>query len=227
MIRRWSYLNFIGSISQKIVSKVKRKTKLNLFKANLKFKRFRKLKLKFTKIRRKSFKRLKHRTSLIFISNVFKFWSSDYQIIKNLIKFEFLHNFFEFNYIVYNYNYIQNNNELVFSNTDLYMSASTQLSRQISNNFAGASHSSLFYFKTPAVAFAWFFEKPETETTLYVPLATTYDTGAYLPIFDEEDGSNTLAHSFDFNEQMFTFFNFYSLRWLALLYDLYLTLIFV
>jgi hypothetical protein len=215
MIRRWSHLNFVACISTRALAKLRKKSKLNLFKVNVKFKHFKKFKIKFTKIRRRAFRRLKRRSSLVPLRNVFKFWTLDYRIIRNLAKFEYFHNLFSFNYLIYNYNYLKNNNENVSYNVDFYISSFNSILARATSPITCSALTDLklvsFFGGTPA-SFSWFNEPVDPESPLYVPLASSFDSTFSTPLdysnVDEYDIAEIFLFGNGLNERQLA--NFYS-----------------
>lgn len=187
MIRRWSHLNIFNNISNQNLSKLYKKSKLVLFKANVKYKHFRKFKLLFKTTKRRAYRHLKHRSTFLVFSNIFKFWTIDYKNYINISKFEYTFNIYSFNYLIYNSNFLKNNNPDLHYNTNFLFSSLTirrnAMLLPIQKNF-NIKYKELST-KNNSISLIWHNETKDdltwlNETNLYFLLFINFDS-QYVP----------------------------------------------
>jgi len=181
MIRRWScVINITNNFSN--FNQFNKLHKIILFKSSVNFKRF---SFKITKFKRRSLMRLKHRSSFLIYTNIFKYWIKDFMFNKLYLKYQFFNNIFINNFFFYNFNFIKNKNESFFYNFNFI--------------FTTLTNKKFFYFlhkipliKNSPLTTAWFLTKPDISITvlpIYNNLQNLY--------FSYQENFNT---DFDLNE---------------------------
>ena len=112
MVRRWSCINQFN-LNLTYLAKFDQKFKVKFFLSLVRLKKFFYL---FTKFKRKSLSRIKHKTTWLVYSNVFKLWTRDYCFIKKYAKSQFVYNIFLYGTFFYNMNFIKNKTSTILSN---------------------------------------------------------------------------------------------------------------
>ena len=155
MIRRWScVINITNNFNN--FTQFNTLRKITLFKSSVNFKRF---SFKITKFKRRSLMRLKHRSSFLIYTNIFKYWVKDFMFNKLYLKYQFFNKIFTNNFFFYNFNFIKNRSELFFYNFNFI--------------FTTLNNKKFFYFsnkksilKNSSLIIAWFISKPEYNNTI-------------------------------------------------------------
>lgn len=190
MIRRWScVISITNNFSN--FNQFNKLHKIVLFKSSVNFKRF---SFKITKFKRRSLMRLKHRSSFLIYTNIFKYWIKDFMFNKLYLKYQFFNNIFINNFFFYNFNFIKNKNESFFYNFNFI--------------FTTLTNKKFFYFlhknpliKNSPLTTAWFLAKPDISITvlpIYNNLQNLY--------FSYQENFNT---DFDLNEIFNLVFNLF------------------
>jgi hypothetical protein len=147
MVRRWSRINNFNIDIGSSFFFIKKQNKLNLFKTSVNFKKF---KFKYTKFKRKSLTRIKHSSTFLVYTNIFKFWSKNYIFNKHLSKAQYAHNVSLKNIFFYNFNFIKNKNENIFYNLNfLFLTLNKKKYLQQHKNCE------FFFFKNTNITFGW------------------------------------------------------------------------
>lgn len=192
MIRRWSHINSININSLDFFFFEKQR-KISIFKNSVNFKKF---KYKYSKFKRKSNLRLKHGSSFLIYTNVFKTWSADYIFNKHSIKNQYLINIFPNNSFFYNFNFIKNKNETATSSINYVFST---WSKKSYFYYFFKNHTNTFpYFKNNNIAFVWYLKNLPSNPT--IALTYTQQDSTLYPY--------NIQNSIDYKKK-FNFLNFF------------------
>lgn len=190
MIRRWScVINITNNFNN--FNNFNKLHKIALFKSSVNFKRF---SFKITKFKRRSLMRLKHRSSFLIYTNIFKYWVKDFMFNKLYLKYQFFNKIFINNFFFYNFNFIKSKSELFFYNFNFI--------------FTTLNNKKFLYFlnkksiiKNSSLVIAWFISKPDYNNTV-LPLYTNLQN-SYFP-YQEHFFTN-----FELNELFDLFFKLF------------------
>lgn len=156
MVRRWScIINITNNFNH--FDRFTKSHKIVLFKSSVNFKRF---SFKITKFKRRALMRLKHRSSFLIYTNIFKYWVKDFMFNKLYLKYQFFNKIFVSNFFFYNFNFIKSKSELFFYNFNFI--------------FTTLNNKKFFYYlqkksiiKNSPLTIAWFISQPNiNETTI-------------------------------------------------------------
>lgn len=166
MIRRWScVINITHNFST--LAQFKKTHKIVLFKSSVNLKRFA---FKVTKFKRRALMRLKHRSSFLIYTNIFKYWIKDFMFNKLYLKYQFFNRIFVNNFFFYNFNFIKSKSELFFYNFNFIFTTFNN------KKFFYFSHKKSIIKNSPLTA-AWFISKPNLSTSVipfYTNLQNSY-----------------------------------------------------
>ncbi len=190
MIRRWSCVISITNNFNNF-AQFNKLHKIILFKASVNFKRF---SFKITKFKRRSLMRLKHRSSFLIYTNIFKYWIKDYMFNKLYLKYQFFNNIFVNNFFFYNFNFIKNKSESFFYNFNFIFTTLTN------KKFFYFAHKKSLIKNSPLTT-AWFVLKPDFNTTI-IPIYNNLQN-SYFPYQDD------FNIDFNFDEIFDIFFNLF------------------
>lgn len=190
MIRRWScVINITNNFSN--FTQFNKLHKITLFKSSVNFKRF---SFKITKFKRRSLMRLKHRSSFLIYTNIFKYWVKDFMFNKLYLKYQFFNKIFINNFFFYNFNFIKNKSESFFYNFNFIFTTLTN------KKFFYFSHKKSIIKNSPLTT-AWFVLKPDINNTI-LPFYSNLQN-SYFPYSDH------FTENFDLNEIFDLFFKLF------------------
>ena len=206
MIRRWScIINITNNFSN--FNQFNKLHKIILFKSSVNFKRF---SFKITKFKRRSLMRLKHRSSFLIYTNIFKYWVKDFMFNKLYLKYQFFNNIFINNFFFYNFNFIKNKSESFFYNFNFIFTTLTN------KKFFYFSHKKSLIKNSPLIV-AWFVLKPDFNVTV-LPIYNNFQN-SYFPYQEHFNVNFNLNEIFDLFFKLFLKKNIEISRIISLLFS--------
>lgn len=206
MIRRWScIINITNNFSN--FNQFNKLHKIILFKSSVNFKRF---SFKITKFKRRSLMRLKHRSSFLIYTNIFKYWVKDFMFNKLYLKYQFFNNIFINNFFFYNFNFIKNKSESFFYNFNFIFTTLTN------KKFFYFSHKKSL-IKNSSLIVAWFVLKPDFNVTV-LPIYNNFQN-SYFPYQEHFNVNFNLNEIFDLFFKLFLKKNIEINRIISLLFS--------
>ena len=206
MIRRWScIINITNNFSN--FNQFNKLHKIILFKSSVNFKRF---SFKITKFKRRSLMRLKHRSSFLIYTNIFKYWVKDFMFNKLYLKYQFFNNIFINNFFFYNFNFIKNKSESFFYNFNFIFTTLTN------KKFFYFSHKKSLIKNSPLIV-AWFVLKPDFNVTV-LPTYNNFQN-SYFPYQEHFNVNFNLNEIFDLFFKLFLKKNIEINRIISLLFS--------
>jgi hypothetical protein len=206
VIRRWScIINITNNFSN--FNQFNKLHKIILFKSSVNFKRF---SFKITKFKRRSLMRLKHRSSFLIYTNIFKYWVKDFMFNKLYLKYQFFNNIFINNFFFYNFNFIKNKSESFFYNFNFIFTTLTN------KKFFYFSHKKSLIKNSPLIV-AWFVLKPDFNVTV-LPIYNNFQN-SYFPYQEHFNVNFNLNEIFDLFFKLFLKKNIEISRIISLLFS--------
>jgi hypothetical protein len=206
VIRRWScIINITNNFSN--FNQFNKLHKIILFKSSVNFKRF---SFKITKFKRRSLMRLKHRSSFLIYTNIFKYWVKDFMFNKLYLKYQFFNNIFINNFFFYNFNFIKNKSESFFYNFNFIFTTLTN------KKFFYFSHKKSL-IKNSSLIVAWFVLKPDFNVTV-LPIYNNFQN-SYFPYQEHFNVNFNLNEIFDLFFKLFLKKNIEINRIISLLFS--------